>query len=345
MLCGPLALITLVASTSVMDVPDPRPAHHVVDLTGTLTGEDIAAIDAAAQRAASNGALVVVVVPSTDGANPRQWTTAYFNRLRVDTKDRNRGVVLMAAIQDRKAEIVVGDGFPGHVTSTTDAIMQDVVVAHFKKGDARGALVQGAQRLTDDVVAGRQEGQAASSSSDDVFADERPSQLENPVTWGIGALGLFGLVLGGRALSRRRPRTCAKCKVRMSRLGEEVDDEHLHEGERTEERLGSVDYDIWRCPQCNYVLKTRWGAFFTSYASCVSCRWKTMSSTSRTVSFASTTSTGLAEVTERCGHCSHQRTYTVVIPMESSSSDSSSSSSSSDSGGGYSSGSGSSGSW
>src|SRR5688500_16279974 len=116
----PLAALAFVAATSVMDAPDPRPAHHVVDLTGTLNADDIAAIDGAARTASSNGELVVVVVPSTDGTNPRQWTTAYFNRLRLDHTERNRGVVLMAAINDRKAEIVVGDGFPGDVTATTD---------------------------------------------------------------------------------------------------------------------------------------------------------------------------------------------------------------------------------
>ena len=119
MLCGPFALAALVVSTSVMDVPDPRPAHQVVDLTGTLTADDIAAIDASALRGATNGELLVVVVPSTDGANPRQWTTALFNRLRLDPTPRNRGVVLMAAINDRKAEIVVGEGYPSDFQRAT----------------------------------------------------------------------------------------------------------------------------------------------------------------------------------------------------------------------------------
>ncbi|MEY5011840.1 MAG: hypothetical protein RLZZ253_2979, partial [Verrucomicrobiota bacterium] len=93
-------------------IPDPRPAHHVVDLTGTLAPNDVAAIDASARRASVHGELMVVVVQSTDGKNPREWTTRLFNQFALDTRRRNRGVLLMAALADRKAEIVVGNGFP-----------------------------------------------------------------------------------------------------------------------------------------------------------------------------------------------------------------------------------------
>ncbi len=137
-------------------VADPRPAHHVVDLTGTLGPDDVAAVDAAAERASSNGELLVVVVPSVDGVDARGWTTELFNRLGVDATSRNRGVVLMAALEDRDAEIVVGDGYDASAaTRLTDHIMSDVVVAHFKSGDARGAIVSGAEALADDVVVAR----------------------------------------------------------------------------------------------------------------------------------------------------------------------------------------------
>jgi uncharacterized membrane protein YgcG len=551
----PVAALAFVASTSVMQVPDPRPAHHVVDLTGTLDNEDIAAIDRAAQKASSNGELVVVVVASTDGVVPRDWATAYFNRLRLDTKERNRGVVLMAAIGDRKAEIVVGDGFPALVTNDTDAIMQSVVVANFKRGDARAALVQGAQHIADHVIGAPAAGAAGAAAaaalakpapvvSGEVIAasgdarvlalvGERAGRLliddaqifkkgevesvaaqqsmmsedmtlivvtvrdtaplsrstfahglahrlglhdtsartsrdvlvvvgsgvpkpskgkkpkatapstgpsidivlgaalpadvhdlgrttnewrvrvdkgmslsestlatlselkflpmavamaeaeakraaaaaaqeqesnaawraqlaasaaeqeardqnaflrdDNPLAWGAGGAGLLGIVFAGREVMRRRPRSCKQCKVPMRRLGEELDDQHLKDGEKAEERLGSVDYDIWSCAQCGSVLKTRWGAIFTSYSKCGSCSWKTMKSTSRTITAATTSSTGLAEVTESCQHCSHHRTYTRVIPRVQQSSSSSSGGRSG--GGGFSSGRGSSGSW
>lgn len=133
----------------------------------------------------------------------------------------------------------------------------------------------------------------------------------------------------------------------MVRLGEVEDDAYLAAGERTEERIGSVDYDVWHCAQCNVAVKVRWGAFFTRYGRCPSCQNKTKSASTTTLRSATEYSEGLVRVEEECAFCSYRRTYTRTTPriVRSSSSSSSSSFSSSSSSGGGSSGSGSSGSW
>lgn len=339
-------LHTSARAESINVVTDPRPAHQVVDLTGTLSTQDIAAIDAAAARAAAKGELLVVVVHSTDGVVPRHWTQNLFHRLVVDTWQRNRGVLLMAALTDRKAEIVVGDGFPNAVIGVTDAIMADVVVANFKAGAPGAALVEGARAIEERVISSEamtREAPAIEHTLSPPADSDRPVDSHDPTNWLGGVAGLGGLALVVREILRRRPRTCARCNVRMGRLAEEEDDKHLEEGERTEERIGSVDYDVWSCPSCGEVLKTRWGTIFTQYSKCGGCRWRTLKSTSRTVRAATDHSSGLAEVTETCSHCSHRRTSMRTIPRVTRSS--SSSSSSSRSGGGSSSGRGSSGSW
>lgn len=554
------AFASLLATTAPGAIVDPRPETQVVDLTGTLSGDQIATIDGHAARGRAGGELMVVVVRSTDGMNPRQWTTTVFNRLGLDQKARDRGVVLMAAIADRKAEIVVGDGFPGEVTHTTDAIMAGEVVARFKAGDPHGALVQGARAIVDRVLLagapaghvdtttvlpaerptlgderpterpppevieasqapevvsvpdprrshgvvdgarllskvelaelgaalsaapgvelavvtasdtgglsaatfarglflrlqqespaeraallvvvaphatkkaprplstvevvmsatiprvvaegklaqvsaqwsaavdqdpsarGRATVQAARSLAE--VADElaqwqamqarldelarpivmataaapsgqapppsvptmapshahEPSPGETPPLLGLGAfaVSLCGLLLGVREAARRWPRTCKKCQVPMERLGEEVDDQHLSEGEKVEERVGSVDYDVWSCPGCGDVRKLRWGAIISSYGTCSSCSFRTLASKTRTLQAATQYSTGLAEVTEDCAHCGFHRVSTRTIPRRPRPSSSSSSSSSGRSSRGSSSGRGSSGSW
>ena len=45
----------------------------------------------------------------------------------------------------------------------------------------------------------------------------------------------------------------------MVRLTEAEDDTYLDRGEQTEERLGSVDYDVWGCRLCDNVVKLRYG--------------------------------------------------------------------------------------
>lgn len=333
-----LGLVPVALAVPVHAVPDVRPRSAVVDLTGTLTAGDKQLIDAAAQRGHSGGELYVAVIDTTGGEEPRAYATRLFNQLSLDNKTRNRGILLMAALNDRKAEIIVGDGYPGPVTSKTDRIMSDVVVAHFRRGDPRGAMVEGARALVDQVLLGKSPPwnmwQQAESA-----ADNHPL----PLWGGLGGLGVLAVV-GVRRYLRNRPRACGGCSQQMQRLGEHADDAHLSSGEQKEESLGSVDYDIWSCPNCRRTLKLRYGALFTSYSKCSRCRAKTLDTDTTTLQHATEYSTGLARVDENCRHCGYHNSHTRTIPRVTRSTSSSSSSSSSG-GGGSSSGRGSSGSW
>jgi uncharacterized membrane protein YgcG len=175
--------------------------------------------------------------------------------------------------------------------------------------------------------------------------------------WG----GLVALVVGGvwwlRRWLRNRPRVCETCHQPRERLAEDEDDVHLSEGQRAEEGLKSVDYDVWYCGRCDDTLVLDYSAFFSGYGKCQSCSFKTATSSSTTIQHATEYTHGLVRVTERCSHCSHVHSYERLTaklqPRRSSSSSRSSSWSSSSSssrssggfGGGRSSGGGSSGSW
>ena len=187
-----------------------------------------------------------------------------------------------------------------------------------------------------------------------------PETMSDPVGMmvllGGGAAAGAGGLAAIRSLSRYRRRKCSKCGTGMTLLNEGADDASLAPTERLEEQLGSVDYDIWTCPTCPYVEKSRYGAFFTSYATCPRCQAVTKSQTVSRLQAPTTFSTGLERVNERCQACGWEKAFERVIPaipVQSDSSDSSSSSSSSRSSsfssssesGGHSSGGGASGSW
>lgn len=379
-----LALVPVAQATSVQAVPDARPQSSVVDLTGTLSEQDKQMIQADAERGRSGGELYVAVIDTTEGESPRAYATRLFNRLGLDDKTRNRGVLLMAALSDRKAEIIVGDGYADSVTAVTDRIMSNVVVANFRQRNPQGAMVKGARELVNQVLLAAPSRGASSSEispSDDSpqasttqpspnpsslsDSDSAPSeppglwqQMENvadenplPFWGGLGGTGLLAFV-GVRRYLRYRPRKCGNCEQKMVLLGETEDDEHLTSGERKEEALGSVDYDVWMCPDCESTLTLRYGALFTSYSKCPQCRAKTLHTSTTTITAATEYSTGVARVEEDCRHCSFRNSYTRTIPRKPRSTSSSSfsssrsgSSSSSSRGGGSSSGRGSSGSW
>jgi uncharacterized protein len=109
----------------------------------------------------------------------------------------------------------------------------------------------------------------------------------------------------------------------------------------------SVDYDVWWCERCRDPLVLRYGKIFTFYSGCPSCRAKTLSSSTTTITRATEYSGGSERVDQKCAHCNYRNSFTRSTPRitRSSSSSSSSSSSRSSFGGGSSSGRGSSGSW
>lgn len=49
---------------------------------------------------------------------------------------------------------------------------------------------------------------------------------------------------------RNRPRTCPNCGHKMIKIDEVHDNDYLTPAQDCEERMGSVDYDVWHCNQC-----------------------------------------------------------------------------------------------
>jgi uncharacterized protein len=130
----------------------------------------------------------------------------------------------------------------------------------------------------------------------------------------------------------------------MQRAGEEADDAHLDGGQRLEEYLKSVDYDVWHCPSqtCGHMKIIRHPSWVSAHSACPKCGYRTLSTTSTVVTAATRMSTGTKRVDYDCRNCGHTDSETRTIPKVS---DSSSGSSRSSFGGGSSSGGGASGRW
>lgn len=134
----------------------------------------------------------------------------------------------------------------------------------------------------------------------------------------------------------------------LSRVKEPEEDRYLAAGQQTEERVQSIDYDVWinEAGEAEAILP--YPSFASGYQTCPKCSYKTFHQTSdRTLISASTSSSGIGERSYECEHCSHRKTerYTIAKLSSSSSSGGSSSGGSSSWGGGSSGGGGAGGSW
>jgi uncharacterized membrane protein YgcG len=162
--------------------------------------------------------------------------------------------------------------------------------------------------------------------------------------FGVGAVALGGWAL--RRWFRRRPRDCGRCGPPRRLLDEAADDAHLTDGQRTEERVKSVDCGVWWCEPCNDALVLDSSRWFSGHSRCPSCRNRTRRSCTTTIHHAPEQSEGRLRIDEACEHCPHQNSFErTTAQLTRSSSSSIDSSASSSFGGGGSSGGGSSSSW
>jgi uncharacterized protein len=99
----------------------------------------------------------------------------------------------------------------------------------------------------------------------------------------------------------------------MHRLSESEDDAGLNAGQRLEETLHSVDYDVWRCP-AGHTLVLPYRARFSPYRECRICHVRAEHTTRRIIQQPTYTSTGLAEDTVECKACGATRTVQVTLP-------------------------------
>jgi uncharacterized protein len=150
---------------------------------------------------------------------------------------------------------------------------------------------------------------------------------------------LLGIVLGIGHYLRFRPRLCPRGHGRMRLLSEEEDDSEIGEGGRFEEKIKSVNYDVWRCtaPGCPERLVIPRRKWMSGYSDCPNCHRRALTSSTVTLIPATQSSTGLEETTTTCAFCKASRTtrhVTPVLPSPSSGSSSGSSFSGSSSGSG-----------
>ena len=343
---------------NITDIQSPRlSGGWVVDMSGELSEEATKYINIVCEEIHDRlgREMCVVVIPTTSGRNHRSFATDLFNHWGVGNKGipgapgvwRNNGIMLFTATKDRRAEIILGDGIDGkEETRICQQIIDDIVVPNFKAGDGNSALYEGIRACATRIFSVSDLDAPAILPSVSASGVQpraiRRHRRKGPITWipwllGGGVIGCIGLIIGGSYYSRYRPRSCKNCGLEMVRLEEDQDDQFLDDPELVEEHLGSVDYDVWACIECEEVLKLRYGRWFTRYSTCPRCRYVTVHKIERTLQNATYTRGGKVMVVEDCKACDYHNRYTYRTPKKVKSS-SSGSSFGSGGGGGFSSG-------
>jgi uncharacterized protein len=128
----------------------PALTSPVTDLTGTLTPDQSAALDAKlrAFAQARGSQVAVLIVPTTRPEEIEQYSIRVVEQWRLGRAKVDDGALLLVARDDRKVRIEVGYGIEGALPdATANRIIQQDILPSFKRGDYYDGINTGVDRI------------------------------------------------------------------------------------------------------------------------------------------------------------------------------------------------------
>jgi uncharacterized protein len=122
----------------------------VTDVTGTLTTDQVASLDAKlrAFQQSKGSQVAVLVVPTTQPEEIEQYAIRVAEQWKLGRKKVDDGAIVVVALNDRKVRIEVGYGLEGALPdATANRIIQDDILPPFRRGDYFGGIGTGVDRI------------------------------------------------------------------------------------------------------------------------------------------------------------------------------------------------------
>jgi uncharacterized protein len=158
-----LALATQMAQATTPSSPTglnfPALTGRVVDEAGILDSATRAALTQVSSdlEAKSTDQLVIVTLTNLRGTSIEDYGYQLGRAWQIGQKDKNNGVLLIVAPNDRKVRIEVGYGLEATLTDAiTSFIIQNAILPRFKAGDFPGGIKRGAEDIVS-VLTGDEE--------------------------------------------------------------------------------------------------------------------------------------------------------------------------------------------
>lgn len=206
-----LALLLLAAftgaPTAAQDYP-PRPEGPVYDGADIISPATEAALDQRlkAYNRETGRALIVATIPSLEGAPLESYATGLFANWGIGGAERDQGLLLLVARDDRKMRIEVGYGLhPYFGGIMAGRVIRDAITPRFKEGDFDGGIVAGVDAITAHLAKSPEEAAAIEEAARAAEAQRNDSEgFPFGVLIWLGFLLIFVILpMLGRVRGRR----------------------------------------------------------------------------------------------------------------------------------------------
>ena len=130
--------------------PRPNPPKLVNDFSGTMSADQIDALERklVAYDDSTSTQIVVVTVKTTGDYDIQDVALKILREWGVGNKKTNNGIVILAAIEDRKVRIETGYGMEGAIPDIiAKRIIEDEILPNFKAGNYYRGFEEGTNAL------------------------------------------------------------------------------------------------------------------------------------------------------------------------------------------------------
>ena len=145
-----LALLAFIGPAAAAEPTYPQLTGRVVDDADLLSAADIAELDTGlkALEDKSSDQVVVVTLPSLQGFTIEDFGYQLGRLWGIGTKEKDNGVILIVAPNERKVRIEVGRGLEPLLTDAmSNVIINGAILPRFRSGDYAGGIKEGVKGI------------------------------------------------------------------------------------------------------------------------------------------------------------------------------------------------------
>lgn len=274
--------------------------------------------------------IAVVAIKRTDGRTPKEFAVDLFSKWGIGKAGADNGVLILLVLESRRVEIETGYGLEGILPDgKVGEILDKHAIPRFKEGNYSQGLLDCVRAISEVVrKAGVGEWDHAiqkpkAHSSKNEIRRESLSPLI-PILNAFMRIGGIALIIVIAFLfwpflmiyRRKLPAICPNCRKPMRLLTEAQEDAYLKEKQIIEEQLGSVDYYVWRCDNCQTCEIQPHANLSSDYFTCPRCNSQTLKISSVRLREPTYGSSGMRRVIKKCYYknCNYKDESEQIVP-------------------------------
>lgn len=122
----------------------PSPNGYVNDFAGILAQRGSLELELAQFAAETSNQIAVVTVPSLEGNTIENYAVSLFGKWQIGQKEKDNGILLLIAPNEREVRIEVGYGLEGALPDiTASSIIRNDILPHFKENNYDAGVAAG----------------------------------------------------------------------------------------------------------------------------------------------------------------------------------------------------------